>query len=227
MSFTTTPLLAEPALSPTAGGPGFRKRNARVPLPGSGGARGRDSGWPGPISSCWGFHAPRLSGDTEGLESGSLSSRDRSPEAPSPLRRGLPQSETSIPFREQTPELTDAGVPRLPLTRSLQLPGPELGPPQSVGSEPGARARSRRSRGCRRLLPGRPFLQRAGPGQPSGQRGPSPGRAGRGGAGRGAELSAPTRPGPLLPRSSPTPHLSERLEVWAPQVFRGSQLREM
>lgn len=91
--FTTAPLLAEPALSPTAGGPGFRKRNARVPLPGSGAARGRDPGWPGPISSCWGSQAPRLAGDTEGLESGSLSSRDPSPEAPSPLRRGLLQSD--------------------------------------------------------------------------------------------------------------------------------------
>lgn len=40
----------EPALSPTAGGPGFRKRNARVPLPGSGGHAAADPGWPGPIS---------------------------------------------------------------------------------------------------------------------------------------------------------------------------------
>lgn len=52
-------------------------------------------------------------------------------------------------------------------------------------------------------------------------------RGGRGGAGRGAEPAAPTRPGPLLPGSPPTLDLSERLAVWTPQVFRGPQLLEM
>ena len=44
----------------------------------------------------------------------------------------------------------------------------------------------------------------------------------RGGEGRGAELSASTLPGPLLPRSSPMPDLSERLEVWTTPSFPGS-----
>lgn len=122
----------------------------------------------------------------------------RVPKRPLPSG-GASFSQTSIPFREQTPELTDAGVPWLPLTRSFQLPGPELGPPRSVGSEPGVPARSRSSRGCGRLPPGRPFSQRAGPGEPGGQRGPSPGRAGRGGPRGGAVCpNSPRAPSPQV-----------------------------
>ena len=129
----------------------------------------------------------------------------RVPKRPLPSG-GASFSQTSIPFREQTPELTDAGVPWLPLTRSFQLPGPELGPPRSVGSEPGAPARSRRSRGCRRLPPGRPFSLRAGPDSRAGN--VALPRGGRSGAGRAEGRSClpqlaqgPFSPGRLQPNA--------------------------
>lgn len=144
------------------------------------------------------------------------------PESRSPLPSGGASfSQTSIPFREQTPELTDAGVPWLPLTRSFQLPGPELGPPRSVGSEPGVPARSRKLARLPARVPPRPALLAARRARRAGRATwPFPGRAGRGGP--EAELSALTRPGPLLPRSSPTPDLSERLESLDTPSFPGS-----
>lgn len=84
----------------------------------------------------------------------------------------------------------------LPTSRSWTWPAP------GAGSEAGARARSRRSRSSRRLPPGRPFLRRAGASPPGGQRGPSPGRAGRAGPRGGAAAPSPdaaSRAGLLRP----------------------------
>lgn len=150
----------------------------------------------------------------------------RVPKRPLPSG-GASFSQTSIPFREQTPELTDAGVPWLPLTRSFQLPGPELGPPRSVGSEPGAPARSRRSRGCRRLPPGRPFSLRAGPDSRAGN--VALPRGGRSGAGRAEGRSCLPQlfQGPFSPGRLQCPISQNDSRSGPPQVFRGPQLREM
>lgn len=119
----------------------------------------------------------------------------------------------------------------MPAFPGSHLPGPSNFPALNLARPEawGASRVSRRVQGAGAAAgafrPAGPSLSAPGPDSRAGN--VALPRGGRGGAGRGAELSALTRPGPLLPRSSPTPDLSKRLEVWTPQVFRGPQLREM
>lgn len=134
----------------------------------------------------------------------------RAPRAPSPLPRGLPQSDLGrLPgTSHRTEGCWPSPAPThqlLPTSRPRTWPAPGRG-------EPGAPARSRRSC-CLHLPPGRPFLQRAGAGPPGGQRGPSRGWAGRSGAGRGRPRGGAGRPYPPRAPSSVPASLARPLRT--------------
>ena len=119
LSFTTSPLPAEPALShqleardSESGTQSSTSRLQRGPWPGPGATRAKSLS-----------RAPGLSGDTEGSERDSFPSRDPSSGAPSPLLRGLLQSDLG-PFPGTSPRTDGRWRPPAPTHQVLPTSRP-------------------------------------------------------------------------------------------------------
>lgn len=223
-SFTTASLPAEPTLPPTAGGPGFRKRNAEFDFPARDGCAAETRGGPAPVLLAGAAGHQGCRGTRSARKGAASPTGTRAPWSALCAPAGPPSAgPPSPPPPGQASELTDAGLSGPYSPGPPYFPALNLGRPGALGTSPGPwRVPGARADAGAFLSAGPSYMRRAGP--PGEQRGPSPRRAGpggpRGGTGRPYSPGAPSPRDRLLRPSRQLP------AVWTSQVFPGSELQE-